>query len=205
MTIEKSVLMASALVALALGGDVRSVFAADDASAPEATTSLSPAAAANMSANRGKVIGAPCQRSDGYWPDWSKVNAKVEAQRAENKKNGDNRLINRMNFVSADSPAPLRLYELPPGTLYCLVTDETPNGYLTSNCKTDGDCPSPASCDGTQCRANCTANSDCNAPAICSPMFAQLSMCRIVNLRQEEGVPIIHKAAGKHPRRRAQR
>jgi hypothetical protein len=73
-----------------------------------------------------------------------------------------------VDLVDANTPMPLQNHQLPPGRPYCLRTPETPDGYLTMNCKVDRDCPGPAACQGGVCRAECTQDSDCQSPSVCT-------------------------------------
>jgi hypothetical protein len=129
----------------------------------------SAAALARLPQNRGKVVGAPCEYKDGYMPDFSALEAKARAALAA----GGNpaRPINVIDHAQGARP-PLAAHELPAGRAYCLRTPEAPAGYLTMNCKTDGDCPKPSICQGRICRAACSADSECVAPAVCTTRTA---------------------------------
>jgi hypothetical protein len=137
----------------------------------------SAAAEAKLAVSRGRRIGAACQPSDGYQPDWSKHEVRAAAQAAQMTKQNA-KPLNLLDFAGPDAPPPLDRHQLPPGRAYCIVGDENPDGYLTSNCKTDADCPSPATCDGSLCRAGCVADSDCVAPTTCAPIAPGLRSCR---------------------------
>jgi hypothetical protein len=162
----------------------------------------SPAARANVPGSRGKVVGASCNPADGYQPDWSKLEAKAEQQRkAMTAANA--RPLNLVEFVAADTPAPLERHQLPPRRLYCLSGDENPGGYLTSNCKTDADCPAPAQCDGSLCRAGCTADSDCSAPATCASISPGVKSCRYLGyIHAEQEVEAAERAQEPSPVRK---
>ena len=147
--------------------------------------SPSAAALAKAPVNRGKLVGAPCQPSDGYRPDFSKLEAKAEAKRRQ--PGGANRPYNLLDFVDADTPVPLERHQLPPGRAYCLQSQESQDGYLTMNCKVDADCPAPATCGGTVCRAACTSDADCVAPNVCSNAGAGgVSYCRCDDCTKEK-------------------
>jgi hypothetical protein len=167
---------------------------------PMAARAQSAAAVANVPANRGKVIGARCHPGDGYLPDWTKLEIKVKAAEAAQTVK---RPINVMDYATPDTPAPVGPAHLPSGQVYCLSTPEYPEGYLTSNCTTDADCPSPATCDGTLCRAACSADLDCPPPMACPKMSAKLNWCRHVVGAEEEKqeVPSVDKGAKSRPTR----
>jgi hypothetical protein len=130
----------------------------------QAVIVLLPDAGRSRDAGPGLPIGAPCARADGY-------------QQAE-------------PLIPPDASAPwgsaptgIAENQLPPGVRYCIVTDAFPNGYYTSNCKTDADCPTGARCFGEfQCEAPCQSDNDCKAPTVCFPP---------ANLRAAGGAPPI--------------
>jgi len=159
-TLKSSIATLLVIVPLWIGGASPAHSAGTAAAAPGA----SPAALAQAPVSRGKVVGAPCQPSDGYQPDFSKIEAKAARAAARDP----SKLLNLIDFVDASTPLPQEAHQLPLGIPHCVISDDSPNGYLTTNCKTDNDCPSPASCDGTRCRAGCTSDADCLAPATCS-------------------------------------
>jgi hypothetical protein len=156
---------------------------------PTVARAQSAASLANLPENRGKVIGSPCQPSDGYQPDWSKINAKA-AQAAKTS----TRPINVMDYVGADTPQPIATDRLPPGTVYCLPTIENPSSYLTSNCHVDGDCPKSAVCDGQMCRAACSMDSDCPPPTVCGPAPGTPRWCRRMVEHIDHDVPAANES-----------
>jgi hypothetical protein len=68
-------------------------------------------------------------------------------------------------------PGYLDYPELSAGVGYCLRKSSVyPYGYYTMNCSSDADCPLPARCDDTLCRAPCTKDADCASPMTCRPV-----------------------------------
>jgi hypothetical protein len=132
-----------------------SVAYAADARAP------SPAASAKQPSNRGRVVGAACSAKDGYVPDFSSLRGKA----AKDLEKGVP--VNLVTYVDAKTPLPIQEHQLPPGVLYCIEGPSYPDGYLTSNCQADIDCPTPATCSRGQCRASCDDDGDCLTPAVC--------------------------------------
>jgi hypothetical protein len=133
---------------------------------PAAAGDPSAAALAKAPANRGRVVGAACNGRDGYQPDYTALEARAAAA-APRAPDGRPAPINLLSYRDATTPLPLQPHQLPPGQAHCVQTAENPNGYLTMNCRSDADCPAPASCDGSLCRAACTSDADCLAPATC--------------------------------------
>src|SRR5258708_268527 len=82
--------------------------------------------------NRGKVVGARCQRGDGYQADWSAITARA-AQAATMSKLP----VNVLDYRDPKTPAPVDQTRLPSHQVYCLSTLENPEGYFTSNCRSD--------------------------------------------------------------------
>jgi len=72
---------------------------------------------------------------------------------------------------STDPSATADATKLAPGVGFCLHGSQAyPNGYFTSNCASDADCPKGAKCDdGGLCRATCSGDSACKAPMTCRP------------------------------------
>ncbi len=174
-----------------------------DSTAMAATPTASPAAQAKAPGSRGKVVGAACSPSDGYRPDWSKIEARAEQHRKTMLTTGDAKPLNLIDFVASDTPPPLEPHQLPPGRLYCIVGDENPNGYLTGNCKSDADCPTPAQCDGSLCRAGCATDSDCSAPATCASISPGVKACRSLGyIRAEQELEASERAQSPAPARK---
>ena len=172
-----------------------------DSTAMAATPTASPAAQAKAPGSRGKLVGAACSPSDGYRPDWSKLEAKAEQHR-KMMTAGEAKPLNLIDFVASDTPLPLEPHQLPPGRLYCVVGDESPNGYLTSNCKSDADCATPAQCDGSRCRAGCATDSDCSAPATCASISPGVKACRSLEyMRAQQAVEASERAESPAPAR----
>ena len=96
-------------------------------------------------------IGAACEASDGWQPTDLSVPASGGEPAALPVPDG-----------YTDTP------QLPPGVLFCLTPGGVyPNGYLTSNCESDADCPAGTLCDDVQCRLPCVDDAECTAPSIC--------------------------------------
>jgi hypothetical protein len=70
-------------------------------------------------------------------------------------------------------------HQLEPGIGYCVTNLAThPQGFFTSNCKTDGDCPREARCDGSWCNVPCNGDTDCGVGLYCPPNPGGTRFCR---------------------------
>ena len=162
----------------------------------------SAAALAKAPANRGRVVGAACRGSDGYLPDYSAMEAKAAA--VPPGPDGRRPPINLLAYRDPNVPLPLESHRLPPGRTYCIQTVENPAGYLTSNCQSNADCPTPATCDGSICRAECNSDADCTAPATCLNLDGAKGVryCRCDSCLGEHDVKPAPKAKAKAPKAR---
>jgi len=113
------------------------------------------------SALRGPAIGDPCEASDGWQaaplvPDDAPASSDTPVG-------------------TAPPPGYVDRTDLPPGVGFCLTPGGLyPNGYFTSNCHNDADCPDGARCGGTGggvvaglCVRPCTSSSECAPPSTC--------------------------------------
>jgi hypothetical protein len=111
-------------------------------------------------------IGAPCKPEDGwqyvYPPNWP--------------------------TVPPDSGAPTTVpippdyketHQLEPGIGYCVTHLQTyPDGFFTSNCRVDSDCPTGAGCDGSWCNVPCAQDGDCRRGLYCPENPGRARFCR---------------------------
>jgi hypothetical protein len=100
---------------------------------------------------------------------------------------------------AADSGVPTALpippdyketHQLEPGIGYCVTHLRThPNGFFTSNCRADSDCPREGRCDGSWCNVPCATNDDCGDGLYCPSNSGRARFCR-------EGCPAVMPPAG---------
>jgi hypothetical protein len=127
----------------------------------------------------GPKIGGPCKPEDGWqykfppgWPDGTQV---------------------------ADGGGPVAIpvppdfmedFQLDPGIKYCVTRLRAyPDGFFTSNCKSDSDCSEGARCDDSWCNAPCGGDEDCRAGLYCPLNGSKTRFCR-------QGCPISMPADG---------
>jgi hypothetical protein len=140
-------------------------------------TELRPNAAGQVLA-----IGAPCKPEDGWqymfppgWPSTPTI--------------GDGGV--RMSVpVPPDYKEP---WQLEPGIGYCVVDPRTaPDGFFTSNCHADRDCPGGSRCDdGNRCNLPCGSDSDCKPGLYCPARPSGPRFC-------EQGCPVAQPAPHDH-------
>lgn len=116
----------------------------------------------------GKVlpIGSPCKPEDGwqyvYPPGWPTVGPD--------------------SGVPTAVPIPpdyRETHQLEPGIGYCVTHLRThPEGFFTSNCRSDNDCPVASRCDGSWCNLPCTADGDCRRGLHCPENSGRTQFCR---------------------------
>ena len=111
-------------------------------------------------------IGAPCKPEDGwqyvYPPNWP----------TESPDSG----------VPTAVPIPpdyKETHQLEPGIGYCVTRLRThPDGFFTSNCRVDSDCPTGARCDGSWCNVPCTKDGECRRGLYCPENAGRTRFCR---------------------------
>lgn len=69
-------------------------------------------------------------------------------------------------------------HQLPPRVRYCVESPLYPDGYFTSNCSADVDCPVESFCDGQNCRASCVTDDECRSPSHCVSLGAPRPFCQ---------------------------
>jgi hypothetical protein len=118
----------------------------------------------------GPAIGGPCKPEDGwqytYPPGWPTTDSPV------------------VDDGGAPTAVPIppnymEAHQLAPGVRYCVTRlPAYPDGFFTSNCKTDGDCPSEARCDGSWCNRSCANDGDCRVGLYCPSTTSGARFCR---------------------------
>jgi hypothetical protein len=70
-------------------------------------------------------------------------------------------------------------HQLEPGIGYCVTHLAThPDGFFTSNCRADSDCPVGANCDGSWCNVPCAKDADCQRGLYCPENAGRTRFCR---------------------------
>jgi len=137
--------------------------------AADAFSELRPNAAGKVLA-----IGAPCKPDDGWqymypagWPRMPTM--------------GDGGVI----IPPSIPPDYKETWQLEPGIGYCVIDPRTaPDGFFTSNCHVDRDCPAGSRCDGAnRCNLPCGSDSDCRPGNRCPPRANGARFC-------EQGCPV---------------
>jgi hypothetical protein len=137
--------------------------------AGEEHTELRPNASGKLLA-----IGAPCKPEDGwqymYPPGWPQTPTM-----------GDGGVIIPQP-VPPDYKEP---WQLEPGIGYCVIDPRTaPDGFFTSNCHADRDCPKGSRCDdANRCNLPCGSDSDCRPGNYCPSRPSGARFC-------EQGCPV---------------
>jgi hypothetical protein len=115
-------------------------------------------------------IGGPCKPEDGWqykYPDGWPAGPVDSSTPVANTPPA--------NFIED--------FQLPAGIKYCVTRLLwRPNGFFTSNCKSDGDCPGGSRCNGSWCDAPCTSDAQCESGLYC-PSSDGVRFCR-------EGCPV---------------
>jgi hypothetical protein len=70
-------------------------------------------------------------------------------------------------------------FQLPPGVGYCMVDPVTaPDGFFTSNCQRDRDCPEGSRCDSiNHCNLPCASDADCRPGFVCATAKTRARFC----------------------------